>query len=180
MSRRAGCTPDIAFDVWIKNGKPSMRRLKDILSEQGYSVHNQTLSNWKDRHVEWQAAYAAIKAPITPGQIIATLETAERVAPVLKTEHFMGVKAQLVARLFASIEHMPITSVADLREGIDCCERLEGLIHAERGKTVIESNSISRPSGGLADRLGTVVPGPFKKPVATAGGGNGANGAGGH
>lgn len=60
---------------------------------------------------------------------------------------------------------------------LDCCERLEALIHAERGKAILEKGS-SVVSVGLMERLNPSVSlPPFKKPNGTT---NGTTNGGGH
>lgn len=175
-------SPEFAKKVWFQNHKPSFRKLEELLAAQGLEVDNSTLVRWANDDPEWQAAVLEAKAKVPPTKIIAAIKAAKEDAKNLAPEVIIGVKAQLVARLYETIKEMQITTVDDWLKALDCCERIEALIHAERGKAIADNDRLAVPRGvapSLISRLNpSVAVAPFKKPVATAGGGNGSNGGG--
>lgn len=160
----------LAFKLWLDNGKPSMRRLAKLLKDRGITVNQATLHKWSDANSEW-ARHVLEKEPARPAKIITALKEAEEDATALVPEVFLGVKAQLVARLYESVKQLPLNSIDDWTRGLDCCERLEGLIHAERGKAILDKKS-SIVSVSLMERLNpNVTIAPFKGPNGAANGG---------
>lgn len=153
----------VAYKLWLENGKPSIRTLAKLLVQNGIKVHHATLQKWTKTIPEWSRQILD-KEPARPARIIAALKDAQDDATALVPEVFLGVKAQLVARLYDSVKELPLGSVDDWIRALDCCERLEGLIHAERGKVILEKGS-SIVSTGLMDRLNPSISIPtFKKP----------------
>lgn len=160
----------LAFKLWLDNGKPSMRQLAKLLEGRGIKVNQSSLHKWAEANSEW-ARHMLDKEPARPAKIITALKEAEEDATALAPEVFLGVKAQLVARLYESVKQLPLNSIEEWNRGLDCCERLEALIHAERGKAILDKKS-SIVSVSLMERLNpTVTIAPFKTTNGSANGG---------
>jgi hypothetical protein len=170
-------TRTLAFKIWLDNDRPSTRKLEDLIFEAtGQRIDNTTLGGWMHAMPAW-AAEKVDANPISPEQVIAALKSAKADANQLEADHFVGIKARLVARLFESVQELPLTTVDDWDRALGCCDRIEALVHTERGRSVMEkgSNVVS----SLMDRLApNVTVAPFKKLQANGGGTNGANGGG--
>lgn len=160
-------TRPYAYRMWCENEQPSFRQLAEILRKQGYEIDDSTLNRWANRDPKWAQALL-LKETQPVARIIGALQDAEAEANELKPEHFIGVKAQLVARLFTTVKVLPITTVEEWHRALDCCERLEALIHAERGKVVSEGSTGPLNGAGAASLLDRLNPAvniaPFKKP----------------
>lgn len=154
-----------AFKVWLDYDKPQWRALEVIFAkETGQTIHYTTLHAWSETMPEWQTAIAEAerKKPMT---ILAALDAAKKNANKLEADHFVGIKAQLVGRLFISVQDMALSNITDWTMALDCLEKVEAHIHAERGKAVAEKgpNVVS----SLMERLSPNVSiAPFKKPAA--------------
>ena len=161
----------MAFQLWIEAKKPSIRGFARHLNKLGYTIDFSTLSRWKDKNPQWLVEYKACQHPMDPIKIIDALKAAADDATELTPEHFVGVKAQLVARLYESIKTMPIDSVDEWLKALDACDRIESLIHAERGKAIAGMDTIAIPRGAkpsLINRLEPAVTLPtFKKAGTT-------------
>lgn len=156
---------EAAFNLWLNNSKPSFRELKKLIKAQmGINVGLATIEKWKDMIPGWANAYVEEGRPGTkldPAKIISALKNAKADAQALEADHFKGVKAQLVARLYLSIKDLPINSVEDWERALACCDRLEALIHAERGKAVTDKGQVGSLMQAMAPPVNIA---PFKKP----------------
>jgi hypothetical protein len=170
-------TRTLAFKIWLDNDRPSSRKLRDLIfAQSGQRIDNSTLAGWARVMPDW-AKETIVAKPITPEKVIAALKAAKEDANQLEADHFIGIKAQLVARLYDSVKSLPLENVDDWDRALTCCDRIEALIHTERGRSVMEkgSNVVS----SLMDRLApNVTVAPFKKLQANGGNTNGANGGG--
>lgn len=157
----------LAYQLWLEKGKPTLSDLARILRSAGYVVDLATLSRWKDKDPKWLAEFEQATKPLDPAKAISALERAKDDATELTPEHFVGVKAQLVARLYDTIKTMHIDSVEDWLKALDACERIEALIHTERGKIVAAKDAIALPRGASPSLLARLDPqvslAPFKK-----------------
>lgn len=153
----------MAYQLWLEADKCSLRQLSELMAAKGTSVDVATLSRWKDLNPTWAALFAAKANPIDPAAIANALKRAKEDASKLEPEHFLGIKAQLVARLYTSICAMTFTDVDQWQRALESCEKIEALIHAERGKTISEHKT-----GRSASIMDAVAPNvtiaPFKKP----------------
>lgn len=158
----------LAYRIYLEAGRPSLRDLEKILEAKGYQVDDSTLCRWAAKNAAWTAQIADQKNPIDPVKVISALKEAENDATELAPEHFIGVKAQLVARLYSTIKAMPIDNVEDWLKALEACDRIEALIHAERGKAVAEKDAIAVPRGAKPSLLNRLDPpvklAEFKKP----------------
>lgn len=158
----------LAFKLWLDHGKPQWRALADIFNkETGYNVQFSTLYNWSAANREWMEAIVDSK-PMKPERILAALAAAKEDAAQIEADHFKGVKAQMVCRLYESVKELPLKTIDDWTRALDCCEKIEAHIHAERGKALLEAGPSVVTS--LMDRM---VPNvqlqPFKKLNGKAG-----------
>ncbi len=106
-----------------------------------------------------------------PLEAFEALRKAKDDATELSADHYVGVKAQLVARLYETIKEMRIETVDDWLKALDACDRIEGLIHDERGKAVAGMDTIAIPRGAkpsLINRLEPPVSLPTFKKKATS------------
>lgn len=162
----------LAYRMWLEAGRPSLRDLEKLLAAKGYSVDNSTLCRWKDKNAQWTAQMADKNAAIDPVKVISALKEAENDATELAPEHFIGVKAQLVARLYTTVKMLEISNIDDWYKALDACDRIEALIHAERGKAVAEKDAIAVPRGAKPSLLNRLDPpvklADFKKPNGAA------------
>ncbi|MEN6302273.1 MAG: hypothetical protein ABFD96_06070 [Armatimonadia bacterium] len=158
-----------AFDLWIEAGRCDFRELVDIVKDKlGITVENSTLTRWKDANPAWLAAFQDKYRPLDPSKALAALKQAKDDAKALEPEHLIGIKAQLIARLYLAIRDMKIPSIDEWERALNCCDRIEALIHAERGKTIGEPGTGAQ---SLVDRLNPPVKlAAFKKPAAAANG----------
>lgn len=158
----------LAYRLWLEAGRPSLRDLEKILAAKGYQADNSTLSRWAGRNPHWTAQLAEQKNPIDPVKVINALKEAEDDATELAPEHFIGVKAQLVARLYSTVKTMSIDTVDDWIKALECCDRIEALIHNERGKAVADKDTVAIPRGAKPSLLNRLDPpvklAEFKKP----------------
>ena len=161
-------SPALAYRIWLEAGRPSLRDLEKLLAVKGYSVDDSTLSRWANKNPTWIAQLAEKANPIDPVKVISALKEAEDDATELAPEHFIGVKAQLVARLYATVKTMSIDTVDDWIKALECCDRIEALIHNERGKAVAEKDAVAVPRGAKPSLLTRLDPpvklSEFKKP----------------
>lgn len=161
-------TREFAKKLWFTSGQPAFRPFAKMLEAAGYGVDTATLIRWAQADAEWSAAVAQNKAKMEPKQILKALKSAKDDSAELSPEVFLGVKAQLVARLYESIKTMAINNVEDWYKALDACDRIEALIHAERGKALAKQDSIATPRGAIpsiAQRLNPPVAlATFKKP----------------
>lgn len=154
-----------AFNLWLENGKPDWRLLQLLLKDKiGKDINFTTLHDWSTKMPEWKKAVADTERK-SPAAILAALDAAKADANTLEADHFVGIKANLVGRLYLSMQDMQLTGIADWVMALDCLEKIEAHIHAERGKAVAEKgpNVVS----SLMERLSPNVSiAPFKKPAA--------------
>lgn len=166
-------SPALAFRTWLQHQRPTFRDLEQILRNMGYQADHTTLSRMSKEFPKWALAVAQQNTELPPVQIIAALHEASKAANDVTPEAYLGIKAQLVARLYETVKTMPLSTIDEWIKGLDACERIEAFIHAERGKAVAAGDDIAQPRGAsqsLMNRLNPAVniP-PFKKP------GNGAH-----
>lgn len=138
-------TPGIARKFWIDAGKPGFRRLAELLKAAGYTVSSATLHRWKTESPAWLLAYTEAENAAEPEVVIQALAQAERDGRAFKDAAYGGVKARLVARLYESITVMPISDIEEWHKALDAVGRLDGLIHAVRGREIAAAE---RPNGG--------------------------------
>lgn len=148
----------LAYRLWLEAGRPSLRDLEKILATKGYSVDSSTLSRWAAKNAQWTAQLAEKNNPIDPVKVISALKEAEDDATELAPEHFIGVKAQLVARLYSTVKTMSIDTVDDWIKALECCDRIEALIHNERGKVVADKDTVAVPRGAKPSLLSRLDP----------------------
>lgn len=167
-----------AFNVWIEANRPSLRELEKILAVKGFACSYATLSRWSREYGPWAKILVDTSTSLPPQVVIAALDQASKEARELTPEIYRGVKAQLVARLYETIKVMPFNTIDEWHRGLDCCDRIEAFIHAERGRAIAETDRTAVPRGGSRSLLATlngdapvVKLGDFKKP-------NGSNGSG--
>lgn len=157
----------LARQVWFESGKPSFRQLEEILAARGYAVDHTRLQRWSKDDPIWCQAILENTAP-PPEKILTALQGAKEDATELVPEVYMGVKAQLVGRLYQAIKTMPLTTIDEWLRGLDACERIESLIHAERGKAVAAKDTIAIPRGAAPSLIARLDPNvklaPFRKP----------------
>lgn len=161
----------MAYQLWIEAKRPTLREFARHLESLGYSVDNSTLNRWKDKNPNWLADFQQAQNPKKPVTIIEALRKAKDDATELSADHYVGVKAQLVARLYETIKEMRIETVDDWLKALDACDRIEGLIHDERGKAVAGMDTIAIPRGAkpsLINRLEPPVSLPTFKKKATS------------
>ncbi len=158
-------TRQAAFAIWLENGKPGVRGLAVLLKEKtGLEVDPSTIHAWQRANPDWLKAVADSERK-DPVVIIAALAAAKADANQLEADHFVGIKAQLVGRLYESVKELPLSTVDEWTHGLDCLDKIEAHIHAERGKAVLEKGPNVVTS--LMDRLNPNVSiAPFKKPGA--------------
>ena len=155
----------LAFNTWVEAGKPDLRELAEILEAKGLKVNNATLTRWKDANAAWTELFKAKQYPLDPQKVLAALKQAKEDAKNLEADHFLGIKVQLVARLYLTIREMNFATVDDWERALNCCERIEALIHADRGKAVgTENKPASTGVSILAKLTPPVNIAPFKKP----------------
>lgn len=161
-------SPALAYRIYLEAGRPSLRELEKLLAVKGYAVDDSTLSRWANKNPAWLAQIAEKANPIDPVRIISALKEAENDATELAPEHFIGVKAQLVARLYTTVKMLEISNIDDWYKALDACDRIEALIHAERGKAVADKDAIAIPRGAKPSLINRMDPpvklAEFKKP----------------
>lgn len=168
-------TRQLAFELWLKHDRPSFMELEELMTAAGTPVDHSTLARFKDKNPLWLSLHEAQKNPIAPEKLIRTLTAAKLDARSLEPDHFIGLKAQLVARLYDAIKTLEINTVDDWERALNNCDRIEALIHAERGKAVAEKDALAVPRGASPSLMARLNPpvtvAPFKKPAAAAKGG---------
>jgi hypothetical protein len=168
-------TPAHCKALWLTANKPSLRELEKLLRAQGYEIDDGTLSRWSTKDAEWHAAMVNTRAKISPTKLMQSIINAKDDGQTLAPEVILGVKAQLVARLYETIKCMQIDTIDEWMKALDCCDRIEALIHAERGKAIADVDRLAVPRGvtpSLVARLNpSVAVPPFKKPAANGNGG---------
>lgn len=165
----------LAFKLWLDHDCPGYRQLAELFMDAtGKYINFSTLHDWACKNEVWAKAIVS-RMTVDPERVMLALKAAKADANQLEADHFMGVKAQLVARLYESVQSLPLSNVEDWNRALDCCDRLEALIHTERGKAVAGKGD--NVAMGLMERLAPNVSiAPFKK----ANGNGSTNGAGGH
>ena len=163
----APITPALARTMWFSGGKPSMKAFAKILQEQGYHAPRTTLERWCAADKQWALARAQKEQAIPPESIITALHEAVEVSGEMASEVFLGTKAQLVARLYETIKTMPINTIEEWAAGLECCEKIEALIHIERGKAISDGKRDSALRGVSPSLMSRVEPevtvAPFKR-----------------
>lgn len=154
-----------AYQLWLENNKPSLDDMCKILKrELGIDVAKSTVMHWKDSIPSWHASFIEAKTKIDPAKLLAALTRAKADAKKLEPDHFLGIKTLLIARLYLAVTDITIATVDDWDRALACCDKLEALIHAERGKTVVTEGG--RPAGSLMNALSPPINiAPFKKPT---------------
>lgn len=152
----------LAFKLWLDNDAPGYRQLADLfIEETGKDINHSTLHDWACKNEVWAKALVE-RMPVDPERVMLALKAAKKDANQLEPDHFMGVKAQLVARLYESVQTLPLKNVEEWNKALDCCDRLEALIHTERGKAIV--GKADNVAMGLMERLAPNVSlAPFKK-----------------
>lgn len=165
-------SPEKAFNLWIEHGRPTLEVLCKIIKEKlGFDVAESTVKKWKDSIPGWTAVFienGSKGTKIDPVKLIDVLKNCKEDAKGLEADHFAGVKAQLVARLYLVMKELPINSVEDWERALSCCDKLEALIHTERGRAVADRSQVGSLMQAMAAPVNIA---PFKKP-------NGSNGHG--
>lgn len=163
----------MAYKVWLDADRPSIRELATILEDRGFKVHHSTLLDWATKNADW-AKELVDKTGARTEQILSALSACKKEATKIDVDHFIGVKANLVGRLYMSLRELPLKTIEEWTRGLDCLDRIEAYIHSERGKAVGESGPNVVTS--LMERLtpNVSLP-PFKKAN-----GNGTANGGGH
>jgi hypothetical protein len=164
---------ELAFKIWKESGFTTQEELAETLrSKHGMTTVKSTISRWIAKDPEWKKLWLEYHNPLSPLEILEALSQAKDEANLLDPDHLLGTKTALIARLYLSIRAMTFTTVADMDGALACCDKIEALIHQERGRTVSDKQSNKHVS--LVASLATPVTiAPFKKAN-----GNGANGGG--
>jgi hypothetical protein len=164
-TRRPSST--FAHRIWLEADRPSFRELRNLLVGRGYSIDESTLSRWKDKNPTWTAQFCEKLSPVDPTRMTAALMEAKDDAAELSPQHYVGMKARLLFRLCEGIKSLRIDTVDELSKGLECCDRIEALIHAERGRAVAVTGSLSK-DGERPSLLARLQPqiriAPFGKP----------------
>ncbi len=153
----------MAYQLWLEHDKPSLHEVARLMAAKGKPVDTATILRWKDRNPAWLALFQQKANPMDVGTIADALALAKQDATALEAEHFLGIKAQLVARLYLSARTMTFTDIDQWQKALESCERIEALIHTERGKTVTEGRT-GKPASILEAVAPSVNIAPFKKP----------------
>lgn len=164
-------SPSFAHRTWLEADRPSFRELKNLLVGRGYSVDESTLSRWKDKNPVWTVQFCEKFNPVDPTKMAAALMEAKDDAAELSPQHYLGMKARLLFRLYQGIKSLRINTVDELSKGLECCDRIDALIHAERGKAVSEMGSARHETGERPSLIARLHPQiklpPFKRPADT-------------
>jgi hypothetical protein len=159
-------SPTLAHRMWLEADGPSFRELKVLLAARGYSVDESTLSRWKDRNPTWAAQFCEKYSPVDPTKMASALQEVKDDAAELSPQHYLGMKARLLFRLYQGIRSLNISTVDELSKGLECCDRIEALIHAERGNAVSAMEIASQETGERPSLIARLHPqiklAPFK------------------
>lgn len=174
-----------ARNFWFTEGKPSMRALSELLRAKGFTADDKTLGKWMREDPIWLAGMAEKQIPSDPVILIDAIRNAKAMAEHLSPEVYMGVKAQLISRLYSTMATLPINTVTEWNDALSACDRLEALIHAERGREISDGGTLRTGTGGestgsiLAAMAPEVTVTPFRRPSppASTSNGHGPNGS---
>lgn len=151
-------TPQLAYRVWLETDRVSIRELSRILKARGHPVSHSTLNEWAAKNPKWARQLVEERQAVDPVKIITALKEAEADATAIAPEHLLGVRAQLIGRLYISIKTMELNTIDDWMKALDCCDRIEALIHAERGKKIAEREPMAFPRGATGSLLAKLNP----------------------
>lgn len=156
----------LCFQTWLEAGKPSYEKLAELLRERHkLPINKATLARWAKADPAWQLEQVTKeKAPAS--QILSALDQLKKKANALEADHFIGLKAELVGRLFSALKDLPVNSVEEWRDALGCCEQIEALIHNERGKAIRDAvtNGATPIPTSIMDKLNPAVSmAPFTK-----------------
>lgn len=167
---------ELAYKLWQTNDHPSFRDLANMLAEKHGmpGIDRSTVKKWKDANPQWDTEWKKSKHPLDPESLLDALAQAKEDAKNLDPDHLSGVKTALVAQLYIAIREMKMPTVDDWERALDCCSKLEALIHAERGKVIGTEPKTGKPVSLVASLGQPVTVAPFKKAAST----NGTNGGG--
>lgn len=155
-----------ARTVWRERGKPSFRALEKYLREGGYAISYSHLRKMKDGDEQWRNEYRDYVAAtgIAPERIIGAIEEAVNVASAYKPAAFVGIKAQLVGRLFAALKEMPLNTMDDWHRAMDGLDRIDNIIHTIRGGEIAGKEKPADIKSGIIARLEPkMAVAPFQK-----------------
>lgn len=125
---------DVAFDAW-RLRKEGFRELAKRLAEMGYdTVAPATLMRMKDAHREWLKEWTEYQHfEGGPKRTLQILSSAFKQAREINADHILGLKAELIARLFEQLQTMRLDKIEDVQLAVDIIGKLDGHIHAQRG-----------------------------------------------
>lgn len=125
---------ELAFDTWRVH-KDGFRELAKRLHDMGYDlIAPATLMRMKDVHREWLKEWTEYQHfEGGPKRTLQILAAAYKQARELKADHLLGIKGQLIARLFEQIQSMSLDTVEDLQVAVEVLGKLDALIHSQRG-----------------------------------------------
>lgn len=158
---------DYAYRLWRSLGRPSLRQLEIRLKENGYFVDDSTLCRWSKEDSRWALEMSEKQfGDIAPATVVEVLDRLECSVHEISNEAYLGLKAKAIARLSLAIDVMAVDTPEQGHQLIDLIQRLDGFIHAMRGKAVVEGEVIPpNAPASLMQRLNPdIVVEPFKKP----------------
>lgn len=164
--RRPKPSVEFAYRVWKACGRPPTRALEQILASRGYSIDHTSLSRWMHSYGPWIEAQTE-EQPLPLDRVIAALAHARQGGDQIAPDVYLGIKAQLLARLWESAQNIEIRDFTEWHKAGDAFERLASWIHAERGKAIESGDELvafPKPTSLMAQLNPTVTVAPFKKP----------------
>lgn len=129
------CSPTFAFRVWQKAGRPSFRKLAQILTDRGYTVAFKTLHRWKDDDPVWFRDFAEHQVADIDAALDA-MSLAVKDAQRWDDDALIGIKVVLYERLWVSVRTMQFNNVDEVQKGLDAADRIDELHHKLRGRAI--------------------------------------------
>ena len=135
---RVDLDPEQAWEIYRDLPEPTASECARVLQERGVKVSYDTVARWA-RRGKWRERLERVRAIAgvgSPKDIAAALQLeAEALTPDL----LRGLQFRIVARMAEQINQLPLTSPDDFAKLVDVIDKMDGIIHRQRGESIMAS-----------------------------------------
>jgi hypothetical protein len=129
---RVDLDPEQAWEIYRDLPEPTARECANILQQRGFKVSYDTIARWA-RRGKWRERVERLRAVTgvgSPKDVAATLQIeAEWLTPDL----LCGLQFRIAARMAERINQLPLDSPEDYAKLVDVLDKMDGIIHRQRG-----------------------------------------------
>lgn len=135
FNERVDVEPEQAWEVFRDLPEPNAKECARILQQRGLKVSYDTIARWA-RRGEWRKRVERLRAVTglgNPKDVAAALKFQ---ADELTPDVLQGLQVSMIARMAEQIETLPLKTPDDFSKMVDVIDKLDAIIHRQRGASI--------------------------------------------